>query len=81
MFGALRLTTAPIIQVLVQSEPMELDIGNKTVYLGFSNAVSVANYAIAIAAGQVYEFPNFYTGGVWAISGSAAQSVNVVEMS
>jgi hypothetical protein len=78
------MATASTVVQVAQPDPARIGLtnpGNKTVFLGFTNAVTAANYAIAIAAGQAYEFPNSYTGGVWAISGSAAQSVNVVEMS
>jgi hypothetical protein len=80
------LATASTVIQVVQPDPSRLgltiqNLGNRTVYLGFSNAVSVANYAIALAPGQAYEFPNSYSGGVWGISERASQSVNVVEMS
>ena len=56
------------------------NLGNKTVYVGFSNAVTISNYAISIDPNAAYEFPVPFTGPLWAISQSGTNSVNVVEM-
>ncbi len=74
------------VTTLVASDPSRLgmtlqNLGNKTVYVGFTNAVTATSYAIAIPALQAYEFPTVFTGALWAISASGTQSVNVIEMS
>lgn len=56
------------------------NLGLKTTYIGFSNAVTAASYAIALAAGTAYEFPAAFTGALFAISASGTQSVNCIEM-
>jgi hypothetical protein len=76
---------AATVTPLVEADPSRLSLtlqnrGAKTVYVGFTNAVTVANSAIAIPALQAHEFPTTYTGALWAISASGTQSVNVVEM-
>lgn len=78
----------PTANAVVQILESDLDrdsltlqnLGGRTVYVDFSNAVSTTSYSISIASGQAYEFPSAYTGALWAVSGTASQAINVVEM-
>jgi hypothetical protein len=56
------------------------NLGNKTVFVGFTNAVTSASYAIALKVGALYEFPVAFTGALFAIAQSGTQNINVVEM-
>lgn len=80
------LPTANTVVPLVTADATRLgmtlqNLGSRTVFVGFANTVSTSSYAIAIAAGQAYEFPVAYTGVLFAVSATASQSINVVEMS
>jgi hypothetical protein len=74
-------TVVPLVTADVDRDALILqNIGSRTVFIGFSNTVSTTSYAFSIASGQAYEFPTAYTGALWAVSGTASQSINVVEM-
>jgi hypothetical protein len=78
------IATANTAVLIASADPTRLGLniintGNKPVVLGTTNAVTVGTGLITIAVGQGYNFPVPFTGEVYGVSATAAQSVNVIE--
>lgn len=74
--AAAELVATPLagrVRIMIQN------LGNKDVFIGFSNAVSTAN-GLRVAAGAFLEMPFGEDLDIWAISTAIGQDVRVVEI-